>query len=111
MRSGGPFLPPASEAYDPRSAEQREQVVVQEAVARQDLEAVGGRGAAAQVARPAARFLDDQHIEMTLTNESDFPGQQVLRRVLKYKVLVDGDEMVLVDPEVPNHPTRYKRSP
>jgi hypothetical protein len=55
------------------------------------------------------RFLDNENIEMTLQDAPLFPGQQVRSRTLKYKVLVDKDELMLVDSRFRSHPTTYKR--
>ncbi len=55
------------------------------------------------------RFTEDEHVELTLKDEPLLPGQKIEPRVLKYRAQVDGNELVLTDPRLPNHPTTYQR--
>jgi len=56
------------------------------------------------------RFLDDERVELKLKEDPLFEGHQTATKQRKYKVLVDGEELILVDEAFREpRPTVYKR--
>jgi hypothetical protein len=57
------------------------------------------------------KFTDDEHVEVTLKADPLFAGQQTETKTLRYKVLVDEKELILIDDRFPAaHPIVYQRS-